>query len=46
MSKKPTQKKTPLIIEPLNWTAPESDNQEDQRQEDVEKKDAKKSSKS
>jgi len=42
MSKKPAQKKTPLIIEPLNWAAPESENQEEQRQEDVEKKDSKK----
>lgn len=42
MSKKPAQKKTPLIIEPLKWTAPESENQEEQRQEDVEKKDSKK----
>lgn len=24
MSKKPTQKKTPFVIEPLNWVAPEA----------------------
>ncbi|HEY9279895.1 MAG TPA: hypothetical protein VIP51_07465 [Eoetvoesiella sp.] len=23
MSKKPTQKKTPFVIEPLNWVAPD-----------------------
>jgi len=24
MSKKPTQKKTPFVIEPLNWVAPDA----------------------
>jgi len=24
MSKKPTQKKTPFVIEPLNWVAPDN----------------------
>ncbi|HLU20253.1 MAG TPA: hypothetical protein VKZ66_09865 [Pusillimonas sp.] len=25
MSKKPTQKKPPFVIEPLNWVAPDAD---------------------
>lgn len=29
MSKKPTQKKPPFVIEPLNWVAPDAKRAED-----------------
>lgn len=36
MSKKPTQKKTPFVIEPLNWVAPDAKRAKDEtpRRED------------
>lgn len=30
MSKKPTQKKTPFVIEPLNWVAPDAEREKGQ----------------
>lgn len=37
MSKKPTQKKTPFVIEPLNWVAPDAKrNDSADRREDTE----------
>lgn len=36
MSKKPARKKTPFVIEPLNWVAPDAKRKEkaDRREED------------
>ncbi|HWK60532.1 MAG TPA: hypothetical protein VNT00_03840 [Eoetvoesiella sp.] len=46
LSKKPTQKKTPFVVEPLNWVAPERRNKEAPRREAAEKEDDKDSSES
>jgi len=46
LSKKPTQKKTPFVVEPLNWVAPERRNKEAPRRETAEKEDGKDSSES
>ncbi|HUH87156.1 MAG TPA: hypothetical protein VL003_03800 [Pusillimonas sp.] len=36
MSKKPTQKKPPFVIEPLNWVAPEAKREQEQNRRDEE----------
>jgi len=47
MSKKPTQKKTPFVIEPLNWVAPDAkrakneSSRDDERQAPAAKRDDK-----
>jgi len=46
LSKKPTQKKTPFVVEPLNWVAPERRNKEAPRREAAEKEVGKDSSES
>ncbi len=46
MSKKPTQKKTPLVIEPLNWVAPEVQSKEALQRKTEEKENAKKAAES
>ena len=34
MSKKPTQKKTPFVIEPLNWVAPDANRAKNESSQD------------
>lgn len=47
MSTKPTQKKTPFVIEPLNWVAPDAKrNDTADRREDTEQNTDKQSKKS
>lgn len=42
MSKKPTQKKTPFVIEPLNWVTPAAKrNEQPTRRDDAEQSEVK-----
>lgn len=40
MAKKPTQKKQPFVIEPLNWTAPDIARDESEKRTDEPKQPA------
>lgn len=43
--KKPTQKKPPLVIEPLNWVAPDAKREEDESSREEAKQSSAKSDK-